>query len=197
MGWGIPVLPTETSADFDSDGNPETLILRRGHALITSGDQTRWQSPDSWQVRQALIADLNRDRSPEAVLLVWRPFKPWPVDTWLPNNGRIQTFHDSNDMSCHLILIGWTQHSFRERWAGSALAQPVQYLAAADLKGNEKQFLITLEGEYDDPTLALSQNLKVWEWNGFGFTVVSKLTGQFSLLATAQSVDGPTLILAH
>jgi hypothetical protein len=184
-----------TSTDFDGDGQPETLILANGHVSIHSADQIRWQSPSTWRVQQTLIADLNHDGLPEAVLLVWRPFKPWPVDKWLPTGGRIRNFHDSAGMSCHIILIGWHQNSFRERWAGSALAQPVKNFAAADLTGSGKQFLVTLEAEYDDPPSAPARNLKVWEWNGFGFTVVSQMQGSFNLLAITRAENGQTLIL--
>ena len=59
------------------------------------------------------------------------------------------------------------------------------------------QYLVTLEGEYDDPPSAPSRRLKVWEWNGFGFTVVSELEGAFSLMATAQAQDGRVLILTQ
>jgi len=188
------VLP-EMSADFDSDGKIETLVVRDGRSSIRTGDQTRWQSPDGWQVIQALVADLNKDDRPEAVLLVWRPFHPWPVDAWLPNGGRIAGFHDSNGRSCHLILIGWSQGAFRERWAGSALAAPVKSLAVADLAGNGEQLLVTLEAQYDDSPSAPARSLKVWEWNGFGFSLVFTLDGPFDQMAIAKANAGQTLIL--
>jgi hypothetical protein len=193
---GTHTVAAETSADFDQDGVPETLTLTGGRAVIQTESQIRWQSPQAWQVEQAQIADLNRDGLPEAALLVWRPFKPWPVDEWLPNGGRINDFHDSRGLSCHIILIGWYQNSFRERWAGSALAEPIHSFTAADLKGSGQQYLVTLEGQYDDPPSAPSRRLKVWEWNGFGFTIVSTLEGPFSLMVTARAEDGRVLILA-
>jgi len=193
---GTHMVVAETSADFDHDGVPETLTLTGGRAVIQTESRIRWQSPQAWQVEQAQIADLNRDGLPEAALLVWRPFKPWPVDEWLPNGGRINDFHNSRGLSCHIILIGWYRDSFRERWAGSALAEPVNRFAVADLRGNGQQYLVTLEGNYDDPSSAPSKRLKVWEWNGFGFTVVSTLQRPFSLMATVQTKDGRVLILA-
>jgi hypothetical protein len=193
---GAHMVAAETSADFDQDGFEETLTLTEGHATIETGDEVRWQSPNIWQIQQAEVTDLNRDGFPEAALLVWRPFKPWPVDEWLPNGGRINNFHDARGLSCHIILIGWYQDSFRERWAGSALAEPVNRFAAADLAGDGQQYLITLEGRYDDLPSAPSRNLKVWEWNGFGFTVVSTLPGSFSLLAIARMQNGQVLILS-
>jgi len=189
-----PVVPA-MSADFDGDDKAETLALADGRAAIQSEDQVLWRSPQAWQVRQALIADLNQDGRPEAVLLLWRPFQPWPVDAWLPHGGRIDRFHDSSGRSCHIILIGWYQGSFRERWAGSALAEPVQRFVVADLTGSGEQFLVTLEAQYNDPESAPAQYLKVWEWNGFGFSLVSTIEGPFSQMAIVQAHDGRMLIL--
>jgi hypothetical protein len=190
----VPVFPLE-QADFDRNGIPETIGLLDGRATIQTGSKIRWQSPKTWDVRQAIIADLNHDNLPELVLLVWRRFKPWPVDAWLPSTGRIQDFHNSAGQSCHIILIGWYQNSFRERWAGSALAEPVKALASADLAGNGKQFLVTLETSYDDPIAAPARNLKVWEWNGFGFSIVTKLDGKFNQFVIARAKNEPMLIM--
>jgi hypothetical protein len=192
---GVQLIPTITSVDFDGDRKPEILTVVNGRASIQTGDKIRWQSPQAWQVRQALIADLNQDDRPEAVLLVWRPFEPWPVDTWLPHGGRIDSFHDSSGRSCHIILIGWYQNAFRERWAGSALTAPIKSFAAADLTGNGEQFLVTLEAQYDDSPTAPARDLKVWEWNGFGFSLVSSIEGPFSQMVVAKASGSQLLIL--
>jgi hypothetical protein len=191
----LRVVQTETSVDFDRDGVPETLTLTGSRATLETGNQTRWESPPAWSVVQAQITDLNHDGLPEAALLIWRPFKPWPVDAWLPNGGRINDFHDSNGRSCHVILVGWKQDAFRELWAGSALAQPVQHFAAVDLTGDGQQDLVTLESEYDDPPTAPARRLTVWEWNGFGFTVVHKQQDSFRLMVLARTNSGRVLIL--
>ncbi|MBN2117965.1 MAG: hypothetical protein JW730_15415 [Anaerolineales bacterium] len=191
----LRVVRAQTSADFDRDGLPETLTLTEGHAVIATGDRTRWESPSAWQVQQAQITDLDRDGMPEAALLVWRSFQPWPVDRWLPNGGRIDAFHDSNGMACHLILIGWNRDALRELWAGSALAEPVDRFAAADLLGDGRQYLVTLQGEYGDAPSAPSRRLKVWEWNGFGFTLVHGLEASFRLLVPVQVEAGQVLLL--
>ncbi|MGB8981283.1 MAG: hypothetical protein WCC12_05365 [Anaerolineales bacterium] len=188
-------IEAEASADLDGDGAQETLTITNSRAIIQTGSEIRWQSPEAWRVGQARITDLNRDGLPEATLLVWRPFKPWPVDAWLPNGGRIENFHDSGGQSCHIILIGWKQAVFRELWAGSAMAEPVNQFMAVDLKGNGRQYLVTLEGKYDDPPSAPARNLKVWEWNGFGFTVVHELEKSFNLMVPARRQDGRVLIL--
>lgn len=192
----LRLIEGEQAADLDTGGPPETLALTRAVATIRTGSQIRWQSPPAWRVEQASITDLNRDGVAEVTLLVWRPFKPWPVDAWLPNGGRINDFHDSNGMSCHIILIGWKQGSFREVWAGSAMADPVQNFAAADLAGNGREYLITLESRYDDPPSSPARRVKVWEWNGFGFTNVNELDELFSFMGTAQMDDRQILILS-
>jgi len=190
--------PAIEEADLDHDSQPENLTISPdGKAAIYSGKNLRWNSPPTWQVRQGSMADLNQDGLLEAVLLVWRPFKPWPVDSWLPKNGRINNFHNQDGLSCHLILIGWSkeQNAFLERWAGSALAEPVLSLATGDLSGEGKQMLVTLEGSYDAAASLPASQLKIWEWNGFGFSLVARQAGQFSRLFIASSSTGQTLIL--
>jgi hypothetical protein len=199
----VPVEPL-TRADFDRAGLPERLVLAGNRLWIVSGAGTVWQSPSVWTVLQAEIADLNHDGKPEATLLVWRPFRPWPVDQWLPHGGRITDFHDDEGNSCHIILIGWDGSQYREMWAGSALAEPVRSFAVADLNGDNLQELVTLEGSYADSRLSLwsyggsasARALKVWEWNGFGFSVVSFIAGTFDELALVRAETGHILILS-
>jgi hypothetical protein len=189
-----PIIPV-SQADFNRDGQPEKISLMNGTATLVSASHTIWQSPESWQVTQAEITDLNGDKVPEATLLVWRPFHPWPVDEWLPSGGRIAAFHDVAGNSCHIIMITWQSHEYREMWAGSALAEPVSAFSVADLNNDGRQELITLEGTYTDPRSVSARLLKVWEWNGFGFSIVSKINGIFNKMALVQSGSGPILIL--
>jgi len=182
--------------DFDGDGIMETLELHNRWAAIMSGNQMRWQSPDEWNVLEAGLGDLNHDGLVEAVLLVWRPFKPWPVDHWLPSGGRIKDFHNDKGDSCHIILIGWSRGMFRERWAGSALAEPVKSFVLTDLTQDGKDELITVETTYAAQPDDTANALKVWEWNGFGFSLVSSINGSFNNLMTVRAQDGRVLILA-
>ena len=182
-------------ADFNQDGLQEHLLLANGRLAIISGDRSVWQSPAAWSVVQAGITDLNHDGVPEAALLVWRPFRPWPVDRWLPAGGRIAGFQDAAGDSCQVILIGWRGREYGELWAGSALAEPVHSFAVADLNGDKVQELVTLDGSYAAPRSAPALALKVWEWNGFGFADVSTMTGTFYNMALVHAMDGRNLIL--
>ena len=192
---GIKYIPPRTEADLDKNGTLESLKITDGRLTIISAGMIVWQSPKEWNVVQAEFTNLNRDGAIEATLLVWRPFRSWPVDQWLPHGGRIASFHDEEGYSCQIILIGWENGQYREMWAGSALAEPVTFFAAADLDNGGAQELVTLENEYSDPRSAPARDLKVWEWNGFGFTVVTKIRGSFSKMALAQTSVGRILIL--
>lgn len=190
----VPV-DSPAQADLNADGFSESLAARGDRLAILSGEKTVWESPSGWEVVQAAFTDLNADGASEAALLVWRPFQPWPVDEFLPFGGRIADFHDRQGNSCHLILVGWIRGRVDELWAGSALADPITAFAAADLDGDAAQELITLEGRYAGERSAPARILKVWEWNGFGFSVVSSVEGLFSALALVQEENGRILIL--
>ena len=166
-------ISSQMMADLDGDDKPECLQLNAGQLRITNcADAVFWQSPAGWQVREAQIGDLNHDGSPEAVLLVWRPFRSWPIDQFLPSGGRISTFHDRAGESCQVILIGWSRGGYNELWAGSALIRPVSQLHAMDLDGDGEQELAALEGQYDSKDKG--GQLTVWNWNGFGFTLTDQ-----------------------
>lgn len=192
---GLSALEPPRQADLDADGILESLVLSDGQARLFSGAATVWASPAEWTVIQAQITDLDGDGQPEATLLVWRDFQAWPVDRWLPHGGRIATFHDAAGQSCHLILVHWSREGYRQLWAGSALADPVRQFASADLDGDGRQELVALESRYDLPRSAAGTAVKVWEWNGFGFTLVSSLVGRFDKLSLVRAAAGPVLIL--
>lgn len=165
------LLPSVTTSDLDGDGKIENISLENGIAKISRGTTIQWMSPPDWEVRQAEIADLNQDAQPELVLLVYRPYQPWPVDRYLSGVSRTGEFHDDHFRSCQLIQIGWKKDRFAEVWAGSALAEPLQRFAVYDLNQDGKQELIAFETTYQDDATHLIHAVSVWDWNGFGFTL--------------------------
>jgi hypothetical protein len=192
---GTMLVVPPAQADLDLDGRLEKLSLMDGRLTILRDGIIAWESLSHWEVAQAEFTDLNHDGRPEASLLVWRPYQPWPVDMFLPYGGRIADFHDEQGNSCQIILIGWINGKLDELWAGSALADPVTSFAVSDLNGDSLQELITLEGRYAGSRSSPARALKVWEWNGFGFTIVSSVEGSFSALAIVQEGNGRILIL--
>lgn len=176
----LPV-PAVVSADLQGNGQLECLNLKNGTLVITDCHGTAlWSSPAGWQVGQAQIGDLNHDGRPEVVLLVWRPFQPWPIDRFLPVGGRIQNFHNRAGLSCHVILIGWVRGGYNEVWAGSALVRPVAQLGIVNMSDAAGQQLAALEGHYDKDEMG--GTLTLWHWNGFGFTLTEEVKQNFRQL---------------
>jgi hypothetical protein len=184
------------AGDLNGDGQVENLILESGEARIEQHGKVAWSSPADWQVTQAMIGDLDRDGRPEVDLLVWRPFRPWPVDRFMPYGGRIDSFQDSQGRSCQVILIAWRGNTYQERWAGSALAEPLQAFVAADLDGDGRQELVGLETSYDAPADSPAEAVSVWAWNGFGFSLLARQSGAFRQIAAyAPEGSEPFLVL--
>ncbi len=189
-------------ADLDLDGEADYLRLSSSKVQLLSEQSNHtaptilWQSPPDWQIAQAAITDLNRDGKPEMTLLVWRPFRPLPIDTYLPVAQSHTDFQNKDGQSCQIILIGWKNDQFRELWAGSALAEPIISFAVADLDGDGLQELITLDGRYKDGRKQPAHSLSVWQWNSFGFSLQDRKRGSFTTFIISSAADG-NAIVAH
>lgn len=197
----VQLIPPTLQEDLDLDGLPDCLALKDGKAVIhgsacSSPAAVVWESPEAWNITHAAIGDLNRNGIPEAVLLVWRLFKPWPVDRFMVHNGRIDTHQDKAGESCHIILIEYEKRTgqFEESWAGSALARPLNDFRVIDLDGDSLQELAVLETRYD-ALAGISDNVSVWEWSGFGFQLVTRKEGRFFSLNAGSVGDGPPVVL--
>jgi hypothetical protein len=180
---GLSTMPVKKmmTADLNGDGTNECLLVAGQQLQITDcAAKVFWESPQTWQVKEAQIGDLNHDGKPEAVLLVWRPFKPWPIDSFVPSGGRIKDFHNKQGLSCHVILIGWKRGGYNEVWAGSSLIRPVEQLYTVDLDNDGSQELVALEGFYDADRPG--GELTVWKWNSFGFILADEQKQNYSKL---------------
>jgi len=175
------VVTPSLTGDLDGNNQLECLVSEAETLQITNCDgQVLWQSPGEWRVSEAQIADLNHDGINEAVLLVWRPFRPWPVDEILPFGGRIESHQNHEGQSCQLILIGWQRDDYREIWAGSALANPITNVSVADLDGDGLVELAALENDYDAKQKA--GQLTIWRWIGFGFSLLDRSESRWERL---------------
>jgi hypothetical protein len=125
--------------------------------------------PPTWQVTASVLADATGDGISEWVLLVWRPWRDWPIQRWSPVSSPIAGFHDASGDSCHLILLD--PRDGREIWAGSALPAPLLGLAVGDVDGDGRNEVVTLEGDYASGRDGPAARVDVWRWNGFGFTL--------------------------
>jgi hypothetical protein len=122
-----------------------------------------------WDLR--LVRSVHRPRPSgiHRVLLVWRPWRDWPIQEWSSAPSPIAGFHDASGDSCHLILLD--PDGGREIWAGSALPVPLLALAVGDVDGDGRTEVVTLEGDYAAGRGAPATRVDVWRWNGFGFTL--------------------------
>lgn len=169
------VQQTNTSADLNQDYQAETIQLINEQARIIKNGEIVWASPAPWQVKQVEITDLNWDEEKEVSLLVYRPYREWPVDRYLNGTSRTGSFHDADNNSCQIILIGWKKDHFDEIWAGSALAEPLQRFAEIDPERNGDEILVGLETTYDQHLTGSIDAISEWEWNGFGFSLVRRV----------------------
>ena len=175
-------LKPRLAGDLDGDGDTECLVSSGESLHITNCvSEILWESPADWRVTEVQMGDMNHEGVDEAVLLVWRPFKPWPADRFMPYGGRIEGFHNSNGDSCQIILIGWENDNYRETWAGSALANPVSSVRVADLDGDGLLELAALENDYDSKQKG--GQLTVWRWLGFGFSLLDRTESRWERLA--------------
>jgi len=125
-------------------------------------------SPD-WHITASTLADVTGDSGSEWALLVWRPWRDWPIQRWSSAPSPIAGFHDAAGNSCHLILLD--PRDGHEIWAGSALPAPLLALAVGDVDGDRRNEVVTLEGDYVTGRDGRATRVDVWRWNGFGFTL--------------------------
>lgn len=125
--------------------------------------------PPAWRVTSSTLADVTGDGLAEWVLIVWRPWRDWPIQDWSPAPSPIAGFHDAAGDSCHLILLD--ARDGRQVWAGSALPAPLLAAAVGDLDGDGQNELAALEGDYHTGRDGPATRVDVWKWNSFGFTL--------------------------
>ncbi len=156
--------------------------------------------PAAWDVRAALYADVTGDAVPECVLLVWRPWRDWPIMRWREGASPLAQYRDALGASAHIIVIlPDGQGSYREVWAGSALPIPFSALAVGDVDGDGRAELVTLETDYATGRNGPASAVSVWAWNGFGFSLESRsATGRFTALhLTPSDARGRSAICAR
>jgi hypothetical protein len=179
---------------FDGERfSPLPTPVRPPPATPSAGSPEPPPVPADWRVTAAQRADVTGDGRPEWVLLVWRPWRDWPIQRWSPAPSPIADFKNARGESCHLILLDPTDG--REIWAGSALPAPLVSLVAGDVTGDGHSEVVTLEGRYADPRAAT--HVDVWRWEGFGFALAWRSPpGTFHHLRLTPLTNDSTLDIA-
>jgi len=130
------------------------------------------------------------DGREELIVVVWRPWRDWPIMRWHEGASPIASFQDENGLSCHLIVLD--PDTGDEIWAGSALPFPIDKMAAGDLDGDGVCEVATIRGEYDGKRYGRSNCVDIWKWEGMGFVMKwEPIPGRFSRLHISdQDNDG-------
>jgi hypothetical protein len=171
----IPILPWQVYT-FRTDSftlhAPSHLLPPASCPLFPSppsdrGHPGRFPLPPDWHVTASAFADVTYDGVPEWVLVVWRPWRDWPIQRWLPVPSPISGFHDAAGDSCHLILLD--PGDGHEIWAGSALPAPLLAMAVGDVDGDRHAEVVTLEGDYRTGRGGPATHVGIWRWEDFGF----------------------------
>ena len=144
--------------------------VRETYGAIPSVDHRTWpRLATSGDVAASVLADVTGGGTLDWILLVWRPWKDWPIQDWLPAPSPIAGFHDAAGDSCQLMLID--SGTGREIWVGSALPAPLLALAVGDVDGDGLNEVVTLEGDYDSGRGGRARRVDIWSWEGFGFSL--------------------------
>lgn len=156
------VVPSAAAVPED----PHGLVEEPGKTLKVSSLPPL---PADWEVTAFALGEVTGDGSAEWVLLVWRPWRDWPIQRWSSAPSPIAGFHDAAGDSCHLILIDPADG--HQIWAGSALPVPLVALSLQDVDEDGDDEVVVLEGSYATGRGGTGAHVDVWEWNGFGFTL--------------------------
>lgn len=131
--------------------------------------------PATWTVLSRAAGPVSAAGQRECLLVVWRPWRDWPISRWTSRPSPIRANQDQQGRSAHLALLtplgGGRYH---ERWVGSAMRQPA--LRAEVLSPGH---ILVWEGRYADGPTGHPVARSSWVWTGFGFRLVQReeLTG--------------------
>jgi len=161
----------------------QDYILKNGKFKITQSGGVLWESPEDWYVTGFSFFDVTNDGLPEVSLSVWKKGnfgfdKPF----WIKEN-------DQRERN-HFFVFQFEDKTLKPVWQSSNLGAPNCEFVVADVDNDDKNELVTVEGEYTSERICQGIYLAVWKWNGWGFVNVWRSEkGKFSNL-TIKDVNG-------
>ncbi|MBN1881746.1 MAG: hypothetical protein JW885_06195 [Deltaproteobacteria bacterium] len=147
-----------------------------------------------WEITESAVVDVTGDGRAELIVVVWRPWRDWPIMRWHEEESPIASYKDKNGMSCHLIVL--EPDTGDEIWAGSALPFPIEDMASGDLDGDGIYEVATIRGEYGKKWCGVwckrPRFVDIWEWEDMGFVMKwGPIPGRFTGLSiTDRDGDG-------
>jgi len=155
--------PKKERADLDNDLIKEEYVLEAGRLVIAENAKIIWRSPADWWIDDFVLADANHDGVLDMNLSVWKA----------GNFGSSKPFWlKENDMSVknHFFVFDLVDGAVQPIWQSSNLSAPNREFFFADIRGDGKNDLIVIEGDYSGVPGRRENYLAVWRWNGWGFT---------------------------
>lgn len=153
----------EERADLNGNMVDEVYTLAKAKLIVVEGEKIIWQSPETWQVDNFVLADVNNDGVIDLNLSLWKEgsfgaSKPF----WIKEN----------DLSTknHFFIYDLVGDEVKMIWGSSNLGVPNCEFAIADMDNNGQNELLVIEGEYKNNTFCDGEYVALWQWNGWGFT---------------------------
>jgi hypothetical protein len=162
-------------------------ILKNGEFKITQSGNILWESSDDWYVTGFSFSDVTNDGLPEVSLSVWKKGN-FGVDKpfWVKEN-------DQSERN-HFFVFQFEDKTMKPIWQSSNLEAPNCEFVVVDLDNDNKNELVTVEGEYTSGRICQGKYLAVWKWNGWGFSNEWRSEkGNFGNL-TVKEIDGRRLV---
>ncbi len=147
---------------FNHDLDSTDYFLKNGRLKIEKKDFF-WESPNDWYVTGFSTEDITGDNIPDISLSVWKKenfgtSKPF----WIKEN-------DTSEKN-HFFVFEIEDKTLKPLWQSSNLESPNCEFVVVDLDSDDKNELVTIEGEYTSGRICQGKYLSVWRWNGWGFS---------------------------
>ncbi|MEK7623283.1 MAG: CapA family protein [Patescibacteria group bacterium] len=154
--------------DLNHNAIPEAYAIQTGRFILTEEERILWSTPETWWVDDVVFADSTNDGIIDINLSVWKA----------GNFGSSKPFWvDENDKTIknHFFIFNVMEDGqVRPVWQSSNLEAPNCTLAITDYDGDGDNELLSVEGSYGRRCEIEEGRLSVWEWNGWGFSLVQK-----------------------
>ncbi|MBU0648941.1 CapA family protein [Patescibacteria group bacterium] len=151
--------------DSDKDGVAEEYLLKNGRFRVKESYKIIWQSPQDWWVDDFALADSTGDGKVDINLSVWKSgsfgaSKPFWIE------------EDDPSVKNHLFVYDYINNEVVPIWQSSNLDQPNCEFDFQDIDNDGNEELVVIEGEYAEDFICEGKHVAVWQWNGWGFSLV-------------------------